>query len=68
MTNNIALFVPDEEAKKFLLFQQYYQPISVLIEHDVFMQKNAEIALHFDSNGILQTVQRRDSLYSRKHA
>lgn len=65
--DNVAIFVPDAEATKFLLFQQYYQPISVLIDHGVFMQKNAEIALHFDSNGILQTIQRRDSLYSRKH-
>ncbi len=67
--NNIevAVYMPDETAKKFLIFQEYYDAFSLLVERGVFEQKNAAISLHFDQNGTLQTIQRADFLYSRKH-
>lgn len=63
----VAVYLPDETAKKFLLFQEYFDTFSILIDRGVFQQKNAAISLHFDNNGTLQTIQRADFLYSRKH-
>lgn len=63
----VAVYLPDETAKKFLLFQEYFDIFSILIDREVFQQKNAAISLHFDNNGTLQTIQRADFLYSRKH-
>jgi len=63
----VAVYMPDAEAAKFLLFQEYFEPFNVLIEAGVFQTRNGSIALHFDANGVLQTVQRADTLYSRKH-
>lgn len=63
----VAVYMPDAEAAKWLLFQQHYEPISLLIERDVFVQKNCEIALHFDHEGTLQAIKRHDVLYSRRH-
>lgn len=62
----IAVYMPDEDAKKFIVFQKYYQPISLLVEHNVFEQKNAAISLNFDHLGILQTIDRKDILYSKR--
>lgn len=64
----VAVYMPDEQAQKFLLFQQYYEPFSVMIDYGVFAVRNGSVALHFDSVGVLQTIQRADYLYSRKHA
>lgn len=62
----VAVYMPDEKAKQFLAFQQYYEPISILLERKVFEQKNATISLFFDHQSVLQTVQRKDYVFSRK--
>lgn len=66
LVDKIALYVPDEEAKQFLLFQQYFDPISILVDQKVFEQKNALVTLFFDHLGVLQSVKRDDYLFSRK--
>ena len=63
----IAIFIPDEEAKKFLLFQEHFALFSTLLTAGVFDQKNASIVLNFDNNGVLQVIERKDRLYSRRH-
>ena len=65
-TEKMAVYILDGEAEKWILFQKHYNLFSLLIEKDVFNQKNAAISLHFDHLGILQTIQRADFLYSRK--
>lgn len=64
--NNIALFIPDEEAKLFIEFQKHYSNFMTLVENGVFEQKNGAITLHFDANGTIQTIQRADILYSKR--
>jgi len=67
MNNEITIFLTEEEALKFAKFQKYYTEFMLLIDRGVFDQKNGAITMHFDHNGILQTIQRADFLYSRKH-
>lgn len=50
-----------------LVPQKYYEMFMVMLNNKVFEQKNAAITLHFDQTGILQTIQRADFLYSKKH-
>lgn len=64
--NEITIFATDDTAKKFLLFQKYFDIFNVLLENNIFEQKKATIALNFDHNGILQSVQRADFLYTKK--
>ncbi len=64
---DIAVYLPDEEARKFILFQQYWDSFSIMLERGVFDTKNGGITLHFDHDGTLQAIQRADFLYSRKH-
>lgn len=70
-TNNfipekIPVFIPDVEAKQFLIFQQYYEPFVLLIEKKVFEQKNATVSLDFDKLGVLRAIRRQDFLYSSR--
>lgn len=60
----IPVFIPDADAKKFLVFQEHYDLFTLMLEKGVFKQKNAAITLNFDSNGTLQTIQRSDFMYS----
>lgn len=61
----VAIYLPDAEAQKWLLFQQYYEPFTTLVESKVFAVRNGSVVLHFDSDGILQAINRADYLYKR---
>jgi len=63
----IAVYLADEDAQKWMLFQEHYELFCLLLKRGVFNQKNAAISLHFDQDGLLSTIQRADFLYSRKH-
>lgn len=62
----VAIYLPDAEAQKFLQFQQHYELFNLLLEKGVFNIRNGSISLHFDQNGVLQVIQRADVLYSKK--
>lgn len=63
----IAVYIPDEDANKFLLFQQHFEPFSIMLDSGVFEIKNGSAVLHFDSNGTLQAINRADIIYSKRH-
>jgi hypothetical protein len=70
MKNNVdvTIYLSDEDAVKFKQFMANYDKIKVLLDSGALNQKSASISLNFDHNGILQTVQRADLLYSKKFA
>lgn len=65
---NITIFVPEQDGKKWLLFQEYYQPFSLMADAGVFLIKNGTASLDFDQYGALKTIRRSDVLYSHRHA
>lgn len=65
--NKIPLYIADEEATKFIVFQQYYEPFMLLVEHDVFSIKNGNATLNFNKYGELVAIHRADVLYSKRH-
>lgn len=69
MNNNepIPIFILDDDAKKFLLFQQFYDQFTIMLDNDVFKVRNGSVVLHFDKYGVIQTINRSDILYSSRH-
>jgi len=67
MKDEVKIIITTPEAVRWQVFQQYYKPIATMIDAGVFSIVNGSVALHFDSEGTLQTIQRADTLYSRKH-
>ncbi len=62
----IPVYMPDEDAKKYILFLKHYDMFDLLLKKGVFEQRNASITLHFDSSGILQAINRSDILFSKR--
>lgn len=62
----VAVYIPDSQVAKWALFNRYYEHFSLLLEHDIFNQKNASIILNFDSEGVLRTIRREDVLFNRQ--
>lgn len=65
--NEIPVYMPKEEARKFVLFQQYFEPFTTMVDYGVFEVRNGSVSLHFDNKGILQSINRSDILYSARH-
>ncbi len=65
--NETTIFISEQEAYRWLQFQKNYETFMLLLDKGVFDIKNGSVALHFDHLGLLQTIQRADVLYSRKH-
>lgn len=65
--DKIAIFVPNKEAEQFLLFQQYFEPVNIIIEAGVFTIRNGSARLNFDNEGKLSSIDRSDILFSRRH-
>lgn len=61
----VTLLLPAEEAKKWLLFQQYYDIFSLLVEQGTFTVKNGNVILNFDPNGELKSISRNDMLWRK---
>ena len=64
--NTITVYLSDDAAQKFILFQQYYDVFNTMVEHKVFEQKGATISLHFDTLGALRNITRADVLYDSR--
>lgn len=63
----VAVYMPDEQAQMFLLFQQHYDNISILLKSGVFSVRSGSVVLNFDIHGKLKTVKRSDDLYLHEH-
>lgn len=59
----IPVYMLDEDAKKFLQFQEHYDFFSLLIEKNVHLQRGASITLNIDNKGNIGSINRSDVLY-----
>jgi hypothetical protein len=62
----IPVYMINDDAQKFLIFQQNYEKICVLLDRGVFNIKNGSAKINFDSNGVITTIERADMLYNRR--
>lgn len=64
--NDIAIYLPDEDAKKFMLFQQHYATFQTLIDSGVLDVRSGSVVIHFDIHGSVSLIQRADTLYNSR--
>lgn len=62
----VTLLLPEEEAKKWVMFQKYYDVFSLIMDRKVFEIKGGSATLHFDAEGQLQAINRSDTLWNRR--
>jgi len=66
METEVTVFLTEEDAKKFILFQKYFKMFNFLLEKKVFEQRGANITLSIDKYGVLHRISRQDTLYDMK--
>lgn len=60
----IAVYIPDAEAKKFLLFKEHFEIFDAMLAHKVFDIGWGKATLHF-KDGILQSITKEEVVYRR---
>jgi hypothetical protein len=63
--NKIAIYVPDEEAKKFLLFQQYYDIFNFMLVSGAFEVKKGSVTLNFSDIGRISSIEKKEFVYPK---
>lgn len=64
--NEITIFLTENDAIQYRLFQQHYKTFMLLMNKGVFDIRKGNAILSFDHEGILQTIRREDFMYSRE--
>lgn len=62
----IPIYMPDDQVKKFLEFQEHYEIFKLLLDRGAFEQKNCTVLLDFDRFGVLKSIRRNDFLYTTR--
>lgn len=58
------VYLDDETAGKFVLFQRYFIPFGVMVESNFFEQRAATLVTRIDKDGKIRDISRTDLLYS----
>jgi len=66
MDKEVTIYITEDIAKEFVLFQKNYETFKTLLDSKVFDLRGGSVTLHFDHEGVLQLIQREDVLYSRR--
>lgn len=64
MDNQTLVYLTDEIAGKFVLFQKYFVPFNVLVDSRFFDQRAATLVTRIDKEGVIRDISRTDLLYS----
>lgn len=64
--DQVTIFLTTPEAIQFRSFQQFHETFFLMVNSGVFDCKNGQITLHFDSNGVIQKIERKDSLFDNR--
>jgi hypothetical protein len=62
----ITVFLTTPEAIQFRSFQEFHETFFLMVKARVFDCKNGSITMHFDSNGKIQKIERKDNLFDAR--
>lgn len=68
MQQDVTIILTHPEAVMFRDYQQFHDTFALLVKQGVFDCKNGSITMHFDANGNVQRIERKDDLYNVRHA
>lgn len=60
----IMLTVP--EAELFKSYNQFHSTFALMVSSGVFDVKSGSVTMHFDTNGIIQRIERKDDLFNAR--
>lgn len=66
MDNEIKIFLTPTDAELFKQWQHFYDVFEKLSNSGAFATKNGSVIIHFDSQGLIQKIERHDSLFDSR--
>lgn len=66
MQNDVTIILSTPEAHLFRDFQQFHTTFALLAQKGVFDVKGGSVTLHFDAQGLIQKIERHDSLFDSR--
>jgi hypothetical protein len=61
--NEVQIFLTTPEALMFRSFQKFHETFALLCEKGVFDTKNGSCELHFDPDGNISSIVKREMIY-----
>lgn len=58
--NTIPIFLSEEEARRFILFNKYYKVVCALEDLGMEALKNGSVTIHFDNIGKMRSVEKKE--------
>lgn len=62
----VSVEMTEDEASRFIAYQQYHDIFNVLLDNGVFDTKNGSVVLHFNFQGQLMKIDRNQILFLLK--
>jgi hypothetical protein len=66
MEQEITVFLTTPEAMMFRNYQQFHDTFALMVQKGVFDIKGGSVTIHFDANGIIQKIERKDNLFDAR--
>lgn len=66
MNDQITIYLTTPEAIAFRSYQQFHETFALLVKSGVFDIKNGSATIHFDAQGIIQKIERKDSMFDAR--
>lgn len=61
--DDVTIILTTPEAIQFRNFQQFHETFALLCKSGVFDMKNGQATIHFDAQGNIAKIERKDSLF-----
>ncbi len=64
----VTVILTPPEAVLFKDFQEYHKAFTLMCQQGVFGVRSGSVTIHFDSQGAIQRIERKDDLYNARKA
>lgn len=62
--SEVTIILSTPEAELFKSFNQFHATFALMVQKGVFDVKNGSVTMHFNGNGEIQRIERKDDLYN----
>jgi hypothetical protein len=62
--DTVTVILTTPEAEMFKSFNQFHATFALMVTKGVFDVKNGSITMHFDNEGNIQRIERKDDLFN----
>ena len=63
LDDKTIVYMTPEQVALFILFQQHYDNIGFLMQHNVFDMKQGNVHLSFDNDGLIKSIKKETFEY-----